>query len=90
MATVEKGNVVLNIKDSEIERYLEAGFNVVNDKGEIIRKCIPTDIGTLRKAYVEHTNRIKELEEEIAKLKAKKTSTSKTTKTTKSTTTPEE
>lgn len=90
MATVEKGNVVLDIKDSEIERYLDAGFNVINDKGEIIQECIPSDIGTLRKAFIEHKARIKELEDEIAKSKAKKSSSSKTSKTTKPITTTEE
>lgn len=68
MTIVEKGNVVLEIKDSEVERYLDLGYNVTDGKGNIIKESIPTDLGSLRKAYMEHTEEIKALKAKIEQL----------------------
>lgn len=70
MATVEKGNVVLTVKDDETERYLELGYNVVDDSGNVIRECVPADVGALRVAYTAHRMEIKALKKQIEALKA--------------------
>lgn len=70
MATVEKGNVVLTVKDDETEHYLEMGYNVVDGSGNIIRECVPTDVVALRAAYIAHKKEIKALKNEIEALKA--------------------
>lgn len=71
MARVERGNVVLDIKDTEVQRYLDLGYNVVDEKGKVIKACVPTDLATLRKAYIEHTAKIAELEATIKSLQTK-------------------
>lgn len=78
MVTVERGNVVLTIKESEIDRYIDLGYNLVGEHGEVIREAVPTDLGALRKAFIEHTKTIKALEQEIATLKTKSKLTRKT------------
>ena len=68
--TVQRNNIVLEV-DSELkQRYLNEGYNIINAKGQVVEKAIPTDIAELRKAYVMHTKTIKRLESEIKKLKA--------------------
>jgi len=67
--TVQRANVVLQIHEQQLDYYLNQGFNVIDEKGEIIQESIPRDVGTLQKMYVEHTNEIKSLKEEIEALK---------------------
>ena len=69
MARVQRDNVLLDIKESEVQRYLDLGFNVLDEGGNIIKQCVPTDEGTLRMFYIEHTEKIEQLEAEVAKLK---------------------
>lgn len=70
MARVERGNVVLQVKDYEVQHYLNLGYNLTDEAGNILRKSIPTNIGELQTAYLEHTKKIAELEDTIAKLTA--------------------
>lgn len=71
--TVQRANVILDVPEEWLDRYLDEGYSVIDAKGNIIRSAIPKDVGTLQKAYLEHTQKIKELEEEIEQLKQKKT-----------------
>ena len=59
---VERGNVVLKVEENEVQRYLNLGYNVTNDRGEIIQASIPSNLGELQLAYVENQKRIEELE----------------------------
>lgn len=70
MARVERGNVVLQVKDYEVQHYLNLGYNLTDEAGNILKKSIPTNIGELQTAYLEHTKKIAELEDTIAKLTA--------------------
>ena len=82
MARVERGNVVLQVKDYEVQHYLNLGYNLTDEAGNILKQSIPTNIGELQTAYLEHTKKIAELEDTIAKLtaqlSAKKTTAKKT------------
>lgn len=69
MAIVEKGNVVLEIKDSEVGRYLDLGYNETDGHGNILNRCMPKDIGTLQLQLSAAMDKIKELEEENVKLR---------------------
>lgn len=70
MARVERGNVVLTVKEHEIQHYLNLGYNLTDDAGNILKQAIPTNIGELQTAYLEHTKKIAELEDTVAKLTA--------------------
>lgn len=65
---IQRGNVILDIQDYEVDRYLKMGYNVIAENGEVIKSSIPTDLATLQKFYVEHTKRIDELEKRVAEL----------------------
>lgn len=70
MARVERGNVVLDVKDDAVDHYLALGYNVTDEQGRIVKASIPTNLGTLQVAYVENEIKIADLEAEIKKLKA--------------------
>ena len=69
---VEKGNVVLDVEDYELQHYLSLGYNQTDEFGNIIAEAIPTDLGKLRALYIEQKKKIEELEAAIAKLTANK------------------
>lgn len=76
MVKVRKANVVLHIKETEVKRYLDLGYDVIDDGGDIVQKSIPNDIVTLKNAYLQHTAEIEKLNAEVQRLnnllKAKK------------------
>ena len=68
MVRIERGNVVLKVQEHEVQRYLNMGYNVTDDNGNILKEAIPNDVGTLQKHYLESKKRIEELEAIVAKL----------------------
>ena len=69
LVEVERGNVVLEIPEDYVQRYIDRGFNLLDKNGKVIKASIPNDIGTLQKAFVEHIEEIKELRAKLAQLK---------------------
>lgn len=70
MIYAEKGNKVCAISESEIQSYLDRGFNIRNTETGETKDAIPTEVGALRKAYIDHVAEIAALDAEIAALKA--------------------
>lgn len=76
---VQRANVVLQISPQQVDYYLNQGYNVIDEKGNVIQKSIPRNLGELQKAYIDHIAEIESLKEEIRKLKEpKKTARKKT------------
>ena len=85
MYTIRRANVVLDVTENEVEKYLADGFDIIDDNGKVLKASVPNDVNALKKAYVEHENEIKSLKEEIERLKAQtKAVNEKPTKNTKS------
>ena len=75
---MQRANVVLQISPQQVDYYLNQGYNVIDDSGNVIKASVPKDLGTLQKAFVENAEEIKNLKTEIAELKKKlKQATSK-------------
>lgn len=66
---VQRANVILKINPQQLDYYLSQGYSVINERGEVIQASVPRDLGTLQKAYIEHTEEIKALKAEIQTLK---------------------
>ena len=76
---VQRANVILQISPQQVDYYLNQGYNVIDEKGNVIQESIPRNLGELQKAYVDHIAEIESLKEEIRKLKEpKKTARKKT------------
>lgn len=83
--TVRRANVILKVAAEQRQEYLNKGFDVIDASGAVIEATVPADVNVLRRAYVEHKAKIKELEAEIAKLKEEKAKPAPKKTTTKST-----
>lgn len=69
MAKIRKANVVLTIPDDEVKNYLNFGYSVIDESGEVIEEAVPTDIYTLQKAYRDNKIKIQSLEQAVADLR---------------------
>ena len=63
MLYAQQGNRVKRIKEEDIQYWVEKGFTIITDTGEIVQETIPVDVNSLRLGY-------KQKEEEIEALKA--------------------
>lgn len=68
--TVRRANVVLQVPADQAESFYAKGYDIIDAKGNVLKESVPTNLGTLQKAFVEHKARIKELEHELEELKA--------------------
>lgn len=66
MARVQRANVILQVADHEVARYMSMGYNLIDSGGAVLKEAIPNNLGVLQAAYLEHTARIKELEAQLA------------------------
>ena len=86
MATVQRANVVLDIPDEPdvIQRYKDKGYNVIDSfTGTVIERAMPHEVGALQAMLLEYQDKIQaqaseieSLNQEIQKLKKKRTSKS--------------
>lgn len=74
---VRHGNVFLDISPEAVEKYMAKGFDIVDERGNVIKECIPSDVNSLRAAYDKHVAKIAELEKQVADLKAQLSETKK-------------
>ena len=69
MAKLRRFNSILTVDDSQVNYYVNLGYDVIDDKGSVIRKAIPNDVHTLQKELRDATATIEQLKAENAKLK---------------------
>ncbi len=69
MARIQRANVLLDVKDDEVGYYLNLGYNLLDEHGNVVKESVPTDIHTLQKHFVDSKKQIADLQDEIAKLK---------------------
>ena len=67
---MRRGGSYLHVPQDSVERYISKGYDVVDEDGNVIRGGNPNDVHSLKTAYDKALERIKELEEEVAQLKA--------------------
>lgn len=63
---VRRGNVILRVPEYQKGEYLARGFDVISEDGKVVEATVPSDVNILKKAYVEHLAKIKELEAKLA------------------------
>lgn len=70
MAYVRRANVVLDVKESEVQRFVDMGYDLLDDNGFVVSKSVPNDTAALRKAFMDHEAEISKLNAIIDGLKA--------------------
>ena len=69
--TIQRANVILTISESQLEYYMTQGYNLIDERGHILKASVPKDLGTLQKAYVDHEAEIRALKVQITELTKK-------------------
>lgn len=70
MVYAERGNSVYQIADTDIQRYLDLGYDITDGKGTVLKRAVPSDINVLKSAFITNGKRIEELENKIRQLNA--------------------
>lgn len=68
MVKISKGNVVLDVKEDFLQSYLNQGYNIVDDAGNIIQRGNPNDVQSLKIALTEANKKIDAYANENAQL----------------------
>ena len=61
MIYAERGNRVKQISESEVQKYVEQGYKITDDRGTVIRETVPMDVQILKAEYQKHVDEIKSL-----------------------------
>lgn len=69
MAEIRRFNTVLTVDDSQVDYYVNLGYDVIDDKGSVIKRAMPNDVHTLQKELCDANATIEQLKAENAKLK---------------------
>lgn len=68
MAIVRRRNEVLQIKDNLIDYYVTIGYDVIDEKGTVLKKAVPTDNAQLKAEYSRQRAEIESLKAKITDL----------------------
>lgn len=68
MLFAQKGNRVQPISEVEVQRYLNLGYNITDEKGKILYEAVPDDIISLKTAFKRHINEIESLRKQIVEI----------------------
>lgn len=73
MVRIQRANVVLDIENDDdlIQKYLDKGYNVLDEKGNVVKRAMPFEVGALQALVTEQEQKIKQLQEQLAKIEAK-------------------
>lgn len=65
-----RGNVIINIFEQDIEKYLNLGYNITDMNGKLMYEAVPNDTTTLKRAFERHKKQIKLQQTQIEQLQA--------------------
>lgn len=72
---VRRENVVLSILPHEKQDYMDRGFSVIDEKGNIIEEALPTDVKQLQKMVLELRIQLAEMKQSQVEKKSSKKKT---------------
>ena len=67
---IRKANKVLRVSENEVAKYTAIGYDIIDEKGNVVQASVPHDSNILRKAFIEKSATIDKLNAEITQLKA--------------------
>jgi hypothetical protein len=76
MALVRNANVLLEIEEDEVEKYLGKGYSLLDENGNVVKSKLPTEVAELQKLCIDKDKiiadqkiQIEALQNEIKSLK---------------------
>ena len=69
MARIQRANVILDVDDSEVGYYTNLGYNLIDTKGNLIKKAMSYDVHTLQQELTDSQAKVEKLEAENKELK---------------------
>lgn len=66
---IRKANKILRVSENEVAKYIAIGYDIIDNKGNVVQASVPHDPNVLRKAFIDNQATISQLKEEIAILK---------------------
>lgn len=78
--TIQRANVVLDISPDQKDYYLNQGYNVINEQGQVIEETKSLTVEALNRKVAELQKVIDSKNAEIAKLKSTQTTPKRKTK----------
>lgn len=70
MLYAKKSNRVQHIQESDIQRYLNQGYDIVDAKGNVIIETMPDNVAGLQTAFKRHIEEISKLKNTISGFEA--------------------
>ena len=67
--TVRRANVILDVSEDEAERYLDEGYDILDEKGNVVERSIPRDIPSLQAQLQDARKEVDKLKEQVKELK---------------------
>lgn len=68
MAVVGRANKFLTVKEDLVQHYLDKGYTLYDDAGNILKEPVIKDMATMHEAYKRSQEKIKKLEKTIQDL----------------------
>lgn len=65
--TVKRANIVLDISSEDKEYYMQQGYSVIDESGNIVEKALSSDVGQLQLEVTQLSAQLQNLKGEIAK-----------------------
>lgn len=70
MFYAKRSNVIINIFEQDIKKYLDLGYDITDLNGKVLYEAVPNDTPSLKRAFVRHTRQIKTQKQQIEQLQA--------------------
>lgn len=67
---VKRSNVVLDISIEDKEKFMDSGYSVISEGGEVLEASLPVDKATLQCELLKARDKISELETKLKNSKA--------------------
>lgn len=68
--TVRRSNEVLKVEEYLVQSYVDNGYDVLDDMGNIVKKAIPSGTVQLKAEVIRLTAKVAELEKKLAEKEA--------------------
>ena len=69
MVIVRKSNEILRVQDTQVNHYLDIGYDVIDERGAVLLKAVPQDNTQLKAEFAKLSQQVVELKATISNLK---------------------